>query len=119
MGVIACANAVFALALSRYVPVSSALVAGGLLYLVTLRRFMAQMHDQPRARWITRCFDEPLFVHFGASTLALLFSPLCALVALGLGVAWLARPRGVRVLAAERGLCIRARPTHVGVGNLD
>ncbi len=87
MGVIACANAVFALALSRYVPVSSALVAGGLLYLVTLRRFMAQMHDQPRARWITRCFDEPLFVHFGASTLALLFSPLCALVASGLG-AW-------------------------------
>jgi len=45
------------------------------------------MRDAPRPRWITRWFDEPLFVHFGASTLALLLSPLCALLALALG-AW-------------------------------
>jgi predicted MPP superfamily phosphohydrolase len=87
LGVIASANAVFALALSRYLPVLGALGAGALLYFLTLRRFIAQMRDEPRARWITRCFDEPLFVHFGASTLALLLSPLCALLALALG-AW-------------------------------
>ncbi|MEI9947576.1 MAG: metallophosphoesterase [Pseudomonadota bacterium] len=86
MGVIACANAVFALALSRFMPAVGALGAGAVLYLLTLRRFVAQMRDQPRARWITRCFDQPLFVHFGASTLALLGSPLCGLSALALGV---------------------------------
>ena len=77
----------FALSLSRYVPAVSALGASAVLYFVTLRRFIAQMRDQPRPRWITRGFDEPLFVHFGASTLALLLSPVCALLALGLG-AW-------------------------------
>ena len=84
---IACANAVFAFALSRYVPALAAFGLGALLYFVTLRRFIAQMRDEPRARWITRGFDEPLFVHFGASTLSLLLSPVCALVALVLG-AW-------------------------------
>jgi uncharacterized protein len=84
--VIACENAVFALALSRYVPALSALGLGSALYFVTLRRFMAQMRDEPRSRWITRIFDEPLFIHFGASTLALLFSPVCALLAVLLGV---------------------------------
>ena len=87
VGVIACANAVFALSLSRYVPAIGALTASALLYFFTVRRFIAQMRDQPRPRWITRCFDEPLFVHFGASTLALLLSPVCALLALALG-AW-------------------------------
>lgn len=87
MGVIACANALFALSLSRYVPTVSALGAGAALYFITLRRFIAQMRDEPRPRWITRALDEPLFVHFGASTLALLLSPLCALLAFGLG-AW-------------------------------
>lgn len=77
-----CANVVFALALSRYVPFVSALGASSLLYLVTLRRFIAQMRDQPRARWITLCFDQPLFVHFGASTFSLLFSPVAAVLAL-------------------------------------
>jgi predicted MPP superfamily phosphohydrolase len=84
MGVIACAQAVFALALSRYVP---ALVAGGaaaVLYFATVRRFVAQMCDQPRARWITRLLDEPLFAHFGASTFALLASPAGAAVAVAL-----------------------------------
>ena len=87
LGVIACANAIFALALSRYLPVIGALGAATALYLVTLRRFVAQMRDQPRPRWITRCFDEPLFVHFGASTFALLLCPLCALLGFTLG-AW-------------------------------
>ena len=87
MGVIAAANLVFALALSRYLPALGALGASVALYYLTLRRFMAQMRDEPRPRWITRWFDEPLFVHFGASTLALLFSPVCALLAFALG-AW-------------------------------
>ncbi len=87
LGVIACANAVFALALSRYVPAVGALGASVVLYFITLRRFVAHMRDEPRPRWITRWFDQPLFVHFGASTLALLCSPLCALLALALG-AW-------------------------------
>ena len=82
---IACESAVFACALSRYVSALSALGVSVLLYFITLRRFIAQMRDEPRPRWITRGFDEPLFVHFGASTLALLLSPLCALVALALG----------------------------------
>jgi predicted MPP superfamily phosphohydrolase len=77
-----CANVVFALALSRYVPFVSALGLSSLLYFITLRRFIAQMRDQPRARWITLWFDQPLFVHFGASTFSLLFSPLAALLAL-------------------------------------
>jgi len=76
---------VFALVLSRYVPTVTALGAGALLYFVTLRRFIAQMRDEPRPLWITRGFDEPLFVHFGASTLALLLSPVCALLGLILG----------------------------------
>jgi len=83
--VIACANALFALALSRYVHAVPALGAGALFYFATLRRFIAQMRDEPRPRWITRGFDEPLFVHFGASTLVLLLSPLLALLALALG----------------------------------
>ncbi|HEY3257193.1 MAG TPA: metallophosphoesterase [Polyangiaceae bacterium] len=87
MGVIACANALVALSLSRYLPAVGALGLSVVLYFVTLRRFTAQMRDEPRPRWITRGFDEPLFVHFGASTLALLLSPLCALIALALGAA--------------------------------
>ena len=79
---IACANAVFALSLSRFVPAVPALAVSALLYFLTLRRFIAQMRDEPRPRWVTRGFDEPLFVHFGASTFALLLSPLCGLIAL-------------------------------------
>lgn len=83
---IACESLVFACALSRFVPALSALAVSVALYFITLRRFIAQMRDEPRPRWITRWFDEPLFVHFGASTLALLLSPLCALVALALAL---------------------------------
>ncbi|MEO6602932.1 MAG: metallophosphoesterase, partial [Polyangiaceae bacterium] len=61
-----------------------ALGAGVALYLLTMNRFLAQMRDQPRPRWITMLLDEPLFAHFGASTLALLLSPVC----LALTVAW-------------------------------
>jgi predicted MPP superfamily phosphohydrolase len=43
------------------------------------------MRVEPRPRWITRWFDEPLFAHFGASTFALLLSPVCAVLALVLG----------------------------------
>lgn len=85
-----CANLVFALALSRYVPFVSALGASALIYFITLRRFIAQMRDQPRSRWITLCFDQPLFVHFGASTFALLFSPVAVLLA----PLWLLAMRG-------------------------
>lgn len=75
---------VFAVALSRHVPALVAMGIAAALYLATMRRFIAQMRDEPRARWITRLLDEPLFVHFGASTLALLASPACAVVAVGL-----------------------------------
>ena len=81
----ACANAAFALALSRYVSTATAVAAGAVLYAVTLRRFVAQMRDEPRPAWITRCVDEPLFLHFGASTLAMLFAPLSILLAFALG----------------------------------
>jgi len=77
----ACANAAFALALSRYVSTATAVAAGAVLYAVTLRRFVAQMRDEPRPAWITRCVDEPLFLHFGASTLAMLFAPVSILLA--------------------------------------
>jgi len=77
-----CANVAFALALSRHVPFAAALGASALLYLITLRRFIAQMGAEPRPRWITLGFDQPLFVHFGASTISLLFSPFAALLAL-------------------------------------
>ncbi len=75
-----------ALALSRVLPVLLAAVLGGLLYLATVPRFIAQMRDRPRPRWITLFIDQPLFAHFGASVFVLLLSPLCfagALVALG------------------------------------
>ena len=83
MGVIACANAVSAFALSRFVPT---LIAAGLAiicYFVTLQRFGAQMRDRPRARWITLGLDQPLFAHFGASVFALLALPVCAVLGLG------------------------------------
>lgn len=88
MGVIACSNVVFAAWLSRYVPLflSAALGAGS--YFVTMRRFMAQMRDQPRPAWITRFIDLPLFAHFGASAVALLLSPVCAVAALALATEW-------------------------------
>ena len=79
-----CANVVFALSLSRYVPFVSALGVSSLLYFVTLRRFIAQMRDKPRARWVTLWFDQPLFVHFGASTFSLVFSPVAGVLALAL-----------------------------------
>ncbi|MET0791449.1 MAG: metallophosphoesterase [Polyangiaceae bacterium] len=84
MGVIACANAVFAVALSRFLPVLLVLAVGAGCYFLTMRRFIAQMRDQPRARWITKLLDEPLFAHFGASVFALLTSPLCLVLALAL-----------------------------------
>ncbi len=63
-------------------PPELALGIGVGCYFLTMHRFLAQMRDQPRPRWITRLLDEPLFAHFGASGFALLVSPLCALLAL-------------------------------------
>jgi len=80
--VIACANAVFAVAVSCFVPAALAAALAFIGYVVTLRRFIAQMRDEPRPRWVTRVLDEPLFLHFGACVFALLVSPLCALAAL-------------------------------------
>ncbi|HEX7453260.1 MAG TPA: metallophosphoesterase, partial [Polyangiaceae bacterium] len=84
-GVLACANAVFAVALSRFAPAWLAAVAAGLSYCVTVSRFIAQMRDRPRPRWITLFLDQPLFAHFGASLFSVLLSPLCLLAALALG----------------------------------
>jgi predicted MPP superfamily phosphohydrolase len=88
MGMSACANGVFAFALSRFcsTPIAIALAVFG--YFATTRRFVAQMRDQRRPRWITRYIDEPLFAHFGASMVLLLVTPLCALLALGGGLPW-------------------------------
>lgn len=84
-GVLSCANLSVALAASRFLPALAALALGAVLYFATVPRFLAQMRDRPRPRWITRFVDQPLFVHFGASVLTLLLSPVClagALVAL-------------------------------------
>ena len=76
-----CADAVFALALSRFLPALAVLAIGVVIYLLTLRRFIAQMRDRPRPRWITRWVDLPLFAHFGASGFALLTSPVWLVIA--------------------------------------
>lgn len=92
MGVIACANALFACSLSRFLPVLLAAGLGVACYALTMRRFIAQMRDRPRPRWITLCLDQPLFAHFGASVFALLATPVCVVLALGAaafrGEAW-------------------------------
>ncbi len=83
---LACANLIVALALSRVLPALFAAALSALLYFTTVPRFIAQMRDKPRPRWITVLLDLPLFAHFGASMFALLLSPLCfvfALLALG------------------------------------
>ncbi|MEP7049031.1 MAG: metallophosphoesterase [Pseudomonadota bacterium] len=81
-GVLACANLTAALAVSRSLPPLLAVVLGALLYFATVPRFIAQMRDRPRPRWITRFVDQPLFAHFGASVVSLLLAPLCFAVAL-------------------------------------
>ena len=77
MGVIGCAEALFGVALTRALPVPATLAIAVGLYLATVERFLAQMRDQPRPRWITRFVDAPLFWHFGATVFALVLSPLC------------------------------------------
>lgn len=84
IGVLAAANALFALILTRLGPPWLAFTVALFAYLVTVLRFTAQMRDQPRPRWITRLLDEPLFAHFGACVAALLLLPLCGVLALGL-----------------------------------
>ncbi len=81
-----CADAVFALALSRFVPMLAVLGISVLVYLLTLRRFIAQMRDRPRPRWITRWVDLPLFAHFGASGFALVTSPVWLVLAVVLAL---------------------------------
>ena len=78
---IGCAQALFAFALSRFAPVLVTLGVSALVYVATVRRFMAQMRDRPRPRWITRAIDEPLFWNFGAMVFTLLVSPLSLAVA--------------------------------------
>jgi predicted MPP superfamily phosphohydrolase len=85
--VLAAANAVFAVALSRFVPAWLASGVVGVCYVATVLRFMAQMRDRPRPRAITLFIDLPLFAHFGASLLAALLSPLCLLVAVAVALA--------------------------------
>ncbi len=71
MGVLACVNAVLAVVLSRFMHAWLASVIAGLCYVATVPRFIAQMRDRPRPRWITLFIDLPLFAQFGAS----LFTP--------------------------------------------
>jgi len=87
IGVLACANAAFAVALSRFVPAWLASALVGVCYVATVLRFVAQMRDRPRPRAVTLFVDLPLFAHFGASLLAALLSPLCLLVAFALALA--------------------------------
>lgn len=87
VGVIGCAEALFAVALSRFVALPVALVVATLLYFTTARRFMAQMRDRPRPRWVTLAIDTPLFWHFGATVFTLLLGPVCFAGALLVGLA--------------------------------
>jgi uncharacterized protein len=80
--VLACVNAVLAVVLSRFMHAWLATVTAGLCYVATVPRFIAQMRDRPRPRWITLFIDLPLFAQFGASLFAMLTSPLCFVVAL-------------------------------------
>jgi uncharacterized protein len=86
-GVIGCAEALFALALSRFLPLGLTLALAVCLYFATVHRFTAQLRDRPRPRWITRLIDAPLFWHFGASVFTLALSPLCIAGALLAGLA--------------------------------
>jgi predicted MPP superfamily phosphohydrolase len=75
--VIGCGQALFGVALSRFLPLSPTLVVTLVLYVATVLRFSAQMRDRPRPRLVTRFLDTPLFWHFGASVFTLASSPLC------------------------------------------
>jgi uncharacterized protein len=77
IGVLGCVNAVLAVALSRFMHAWLAAAIAGLCYVATVPRFVAQMRDRPRPRWITLLIDLPLFAQFGASLFATLVSPLC------------------------------------------
>jgi uncharacterized protein len=98
VGVIGCAKALFAVALSRVVPLWVALAIAALLYFATARRFMAQMRDRPRPRWITRLIDTPLFWHFGATVFTLVLGPVCFAGALLVGLAKSSTVAGVAEL---------------------
>ena len=111
---IGCANIVFALALSRFVHPLVASAVAGVLYFATVGRFLAQMRDEPRPRWITRWIDQPLFAHFGASVCALLMSPVCGVAVLaitqlrGTALGTLELWRLAEVYAFAIGLCVSA-----------
>ncbi len=83
---LACVNAVLAIALSRFMHAWLATVIAGLCYVATVPRFVAQMRDRPRPRWITLFIDLPLFAQFGASLFAMLASPLCLVWAVALAI---------------------------------
>lgn len=78
---LACSSAIFGLSLSRFVSAPLAIAVSLFCYLATVRRFIAQMRDEPRPAWITRYVDQPLFAHFGASVFALLATPVCVVLA--------------------------------------
>jgi len=113
--VIGCGQFLFTVGLSRVLPPLAAICVGVLLYLTTVRRFMAQMRDQPRPRWITRFVDTPLFWHFGATASTLVLSPACVGAALLLGLVRagslgyvLAAWRDGIVICYALGLCVSA-----------
>ncbi len=83
---IGCGQVLFTIGLSRFVQPLVAVCIGFVLYLATTRRFIAQMKDRPRPRWLTRYVDTPLFWHFGASALTLVTSPVCIGAAFLLGL---------------------------------
>jgi uncharacterized protein len=80
----ALAHSVVAIALSCFLQLWAAVLAALVVCAVTL--FRVSLADRPvrRPRWLTLCFDEPLFAHFGAALLSL---PLWLLALLGLGIA--------------------------------
>ncbi|HEY2732833.1 MAG TPA: hypothetical protein VGI70_02565, partial [Polyangiales bacterium] len=83
---IGCSQLLFALGLSRFLPLAFALPLTAALYVATTLRFTAQMRDRPRPRFVTRFVDTPLFWHFGASTFMLVCRPLCVAFALLVGL---------------------------------
>ena len=81
-------------ALGAFLPWWLAGSLGALAWWALARRARTIWSDPPRARWRVRLFDEPLFLHFGATLFGLVGLPLAFVVWL------LLRPAPTHVLLA-------------------
>jgi predicted MPP superfamily phosphohydrolase len=79
--VLLASQVVFGAALSWVLPVWAAALVALVGYALLVRVTLKIWADPPRPVWRIRLFDEPLFLHFGASMGALLIMPVGLLVA--------------------------------------